>query len=405
MIRRPDFATALRTPHTPFVRAAPLRYTGASALASPPLMTDRPTFIHNGSSLSRFTTLEVGGGFAALASPMNDREVAEALAWAREREQAVLVLGGGSNLLAADADTNTIVLQSADFTIDVEVGADDRVRLHVGAGVEWDELVAFSVDEGLAGLECLSGIPGRVGAAPIQNIGAYGQEVGPVIRRVRRVARADGTASEVDGDACGFDYRMSHFKGAWRDAYVVTGVTLELVRGGPPTLAYTELQQRLGVRERGPAPSLAAVRRAVLEIRADKAMVLDPADANTRSAGSFFMNPIVDAATLATVRERVTQAGLDPAAMPAYPAANGDTKLSAAWLIERAGFARGFAFGRAGLSERHCLAIINRDGATARDIVQLASLIRRGVRRTFGVTLCPEPVFVGFDEDVDALLR
>ena len=399
-------------------------------------MTDRPTFIHNGSSLSRFTTLEVGGGFAALASPMNDREVAEALAWAREREQAVLVLGGGSNLLAADADTNTLVLQSADFTIDVEVGADDRVRLHVGAGVEWDELVAFSVDEGLAGLECLSGIPGRVGAgvewdelvafsvdeglagleclsgipgrvgaAPIQNIGAYGQEVGPVIRRVRRVARADGTASEVDGDACGFDYRMSHFKGAWRDAYVVTGVTLELVRGGPPTLAYTELQQRLGVRERGPAPSLAAVRRAVLEIRADKAMVLDPADANTRSAGSFFMNPIVDAATLATVREAATQAGLDPAAMPAYPAANGDTKLSAAWLIERAGFARGFAFGRAGLSERHCLAIINRDGATARDIVQLASLIRRGVRRTFGVTLCPEPVFVGFDEDVDALLR
>lgn len=368
-------------------------------------MTDRPTFIHNGSSLSRFTTLEVGGSFAALASPMNDREVAEALAWAREREQGVLVLGGGSNLLAADEATDAMVLQSADFSIEVEPGADDRVRLHVGAGVEWDELVAFVVEEGLAGLECLSGIPGRVGAAPIQNIGAYGQEVATVIRRVRRVARADGAASEVDGDACGFDYRMSHFKGAWRDAFVVTGVTFELARNGAPTLAYTELQQRLGVREGGPAPSLATVRRAVLEIRADKAMVLDPHDRNTRSAGSFFMNPIVGPDALAAVRDAVTAAGIDPATLPAYPASDGRTKLSAAWLIERAGFARGFTFGRAGLSERHCLAIINRDEASAHDIVQVASLVRRGVRRTFGVTLSPEPVFFGFAEDVDSLLR
>lgn len=365
----------------------------------------RPDFLAPGPRLAELTTLGVGGRAAALAAPMNDDEVRDALRWARENGRDVLVVGGGSNLLVADADTDAMVLQSADYAIEVTPEDGGLVHLDVGAGVEWDELVAFCVEERFAGLECLSGIPGRVGAAPIQNIGAYGQEVSETIVAVTAVDREDGAPRTFPASACRFGYRTSRFKTDWSDRYVVTRVRFRLQPGGPATARYPELQRALGMADGAAPPPIEEVRRAVLAIRRRKSMVLDDRDPNTRSAGSFFVNPIVPRAEVDAVRERLAARGVDASSMPAYPADDGHTKLSAAWLIERSGFERGFAFGRVGLSTRHCLALVNRGGATASDLVSLASIVRRGVREASGVTLTPEPVFVGFGASVAELLR
>lgn len=351
-------------------------------------------------SLASMTTLGVGGAAERVVQPLTEGETVDLIRACVADDLPLYVLGGGSNVVISDRGLGGLVMRSEDFHFSVKRDGDDAI-VEAGAGVEWDELVAFTVTEGLAGLECLSGIPGRVGAAPIQNIGAYGQEVAERVESVRTIDRATGEVETLAADACGFGYRTSHFKTTWRDQRVVSRVRFRLRAGGEPTLRYPELQRALGVRPDGPAPELEMVRKVVLKIRRRKSMVYDTNDSNHRSAGSFFTNPIVDAATADAANAAADLA--DDDAMPRWDV-DGGVKLSAAWLIERAGFERGFAFGRAGLSTRHTLAVINRGGARASDIVALAAILRRGVRSTFGVTLHPEPVFLGFDDSPDTLL-
>jgi UDP-N-acetylmuramate dehydrogenase len=335
------------------------------------------------------TTLGVGGPARWLVEAGSEAEVAAALAWAGDRGVATLVLGGGSNLLVADRGFPGLVIR-------VRVGGlratpcGDEVEVEAGAGEPWDALVAKAVASGWAGIECLSGIPGDAGATPIQNVGAYGQEVAETIARVRVMDRATGQVAELDREACGFGYRDSVFKREEKGRWVVVAVTFRLRPGGRPALRYAELTRTFAGK---PDPGLAEVREAVIALRRSKSMVIDPGDENGRSAGSFFMNPTLDAAAAARVR-----ALLGPGeAMPEFPAGEGMVKLSAAWLIEHAGFPKGTREGRAGLSTRHALAVVNRGGATAAEIVAFASRVREGVRDRFGVALSPEPVLVGFD--------
>jgi UDP-N-acetylmuramate dehydrogenase len=332
--------------------------------------------------LAAHTTLGVGGAARFYARVEREEHVAEAVAWARERGLPVLVLGGGSNLLVADEGFPGLVAHVS--LGGVAYGEDGTVE--AGAGESWDALVEGAVARGLAGFECLSGIPGLVGATPIQNVGAYGQEVRETIARVRAYDLEAGAAVDFDNEACRFGYRESRFKLEDRGRFVVLSVGYRLEPAGAPAVRYPELARYLE-EHAAPRPSLAAVRAAVLAIRRRKSMVLDPGDPDSRSAGSFFVNPIVPEA----VADRI---GVD--GMPRYPAAGG-VKLSAAWLIERAGFSRGYARGAAGLSSKHTLAIVNRGGATARDVAALAREIRDRVAERFGVTLTPEPVFVGVE--------
>ncbi len=351
-------------------------------------------------SFSSLTTFGVGGPARLFATPLSVSETVECVRWAADSGVPICVIGGGSNVLVSESGFDGLVIQSADFAIDV-VREGSEIVLTVGAGVEWDELVAFCVDEGFVGLECLSGIPGRVGAAPVQNIGAYGQEVAGTIERVDVINRSTCMLSSAASDSCGFGYRRSYFKTAWRDRYLIARVVFRLRTDVAPDVRYEELRKALGMEVPGmAAPELSTVRDMVLRIRRRKSMIYDTDDPNHRSVGSFFTNPLVDAETVEAIRER-TEAG---DSLPSWPAVDGLTKLSAAWLIEHAGFERGFVFGKAGISSRHTLALINRGGARADDIIALASIVRRRVRESFGVSLTPEPVFLGFDRSVDELL-
>jgi UDP-N-acetylmuramate dehydrogenase len=341
--------------------------------------------ITEGVDLRGWTTLHLGGPARAMTDVADAEELREALALAAERSWPVLVLGGGSNLVVSDAGWEGLVIRFTEASID-RVDEGDVAHLRVGAGLGWDALVGRTVRAGLAGLECTSGIPGLVGAAPIQNVGAYGQEVGEVIESVEVVDRTTGEERTLLRSECGFTYRHSRFKGTWRDRYVITAVRFALRIGGTPTLRYPELARQVG-----DAPTLETVREHVLRIRASKSMVLDPTDPNSRSVGSFFTNPIVAPETLAEVD------------MPRWPTNDGRIKLSAAWLIEHAGFSKGEVHGGAGISQRHVLALVGRGGPT-NDLVALAARIRAGVRDRFGIVLEPEPVFVGFDRSVDELL-
>jgi len=268
-----------------------------------------------------------------------------------------------------------------------EPAAEGRMRLTVAAGEPWDAVVAGAVAEGLAGIECLSGIPGSTGATPIQNVGAYGQEVASAIASVRVLDRRTGAIEELAPAACGFGYRSSAFKRS--PDHVVLAVTFELERSGRSgPLRYGELARALGAEAGGGAP-LQDVRDAVLALRRGKGMVLDPADHDTWSAGSFFTNPVLDAAAFAALEAR---AGAAP---PRFPEPDGRIKTSAAWLIERAGFAKGDARGPVALSSKHALALTNRGGATAAQLVGFAREIAEQVELRLGVALVPEPVLVG----------
>ncbi len=302
----------------------------------------------------------------------------------------MFVLGGGSNVLVADAGVDALVVRLSMRGVAAAKGADGSIDVTVGAGEPWSELVARAVGEGWAGLECLGGIPGDTGATPIQNVGAYGQEVSETITEVVALDLSRGEEVRLTAAACDFGYRSSAFKRALRGAYVVTGVRFRLAPGGIPSVRYPELEAALA----GEAPTIARVHETVVALRRKKSMVLDPSDENTRSAGSFFTNPIVEPAVADRARAAARAMGHDR--MPEFDAPAGRTKLSAAWLIERAGFARGTARGRAGISTRHSLAIVNRGGATAREIVALAAEIQAGVLEKFGVRITPEPELQGF---------
>jgi UDP-N-acetylmuramate dehydrogenase len=343
--------------------------------------------------LAPLSTLGVGGP-ARFYAPATDRDSVEAgVAWAEDRAVPLIVLGGGSNMVIADEGYPGLVLHVLPEGVEIR-RSDGEVRVRAGAGVNWDNLVATATGQGWAGIECLSGIPGRVGATPIQNVGAYGQDVSETITSVEAfdvVARQPVTLSNEE---CGFGYRSSRFKGVDRNRYIILAVEFRLLAGGAPAVRYPDVQRHLA--ERGvAAPSLDQVRQAVIEVRRRKSMVLDPADPNARSVGSFFMNPVVSGETCAAVQAAAGQMKAPGAdAMPRWPVASGGVKLSAAWLIERAGFPRGYRKGNAAISDNHPLAIVNRGGATARAVIDLAREIRDGVRAAFGVSLVPEPVFV-----------
>ncbi|MEZ4308010.1 MAG: UDP-N-acetylmuramate dehydrogenase [Polyangiaceae bacterium] len=339
------------------------------------------------------TTLSVGGPARFYAEAHTAAAVRSALGWARERGIDVHVLGGGSNLLVADRGFAGLVLCVHIRGIDMYT-SNGAVHVTVGAGEPWDGFVARAVGEGWAGVECLSGIPGLVGATPIQNVGAYGQEVADTIEHVEAIERATGDVMTFSAADCGFAYRDSAFKGAMAGRFVLTRVTFRLVPGGAPAIRYGELSRALAEHT---SPSLAVVRETVVRLRRSKSMVYDAADENHRSAGSFFMNPIVDEATLARAREAAAGVLRPGETMPEFAAGPGRTKLAAGWLIERAGFKKGAGDGAVGLSTKHALAIVNRGGATAAQVVAFAARVRRGVRERFGVTLSPEPVLLGFE--------
>jgi UDP-N-acetylmuramate dehydrogenase len=323
------------------------------------------------------TTLGLGGPARRYVVVRDVESLGEAL----RTDDRVLVLGGGSNLVVGDAGWDGLVVHIAIPGVRIELDG-DHATVTAGAGVVWDQLVAEVVGAGLAGLECLSGIPGLVGATPMQNVGAYGQEVADTITEVRALDRDAGRIVTFAPGECEFAYRTSMFKGSTR--WVITEVQFRLARratGAP--VRYPELARALGA-DTAPLPT---VRDTVIALRRTKGMVVDPGDPESKSAGSFFMNPIVDAAAVAAVEARLAP-GLD---MPRWPQPDGRVKLSAAWLIERAGFAKGHTAGRVGISTKHALALVNRGGTTA-ELLALARAIQAGVRATLGVELVPEPV-------------
>jgi UDP-N-acetylmuramate dehydrogenase len=347
--------------------------------------------------LAPFTTLGVGGPARFYVRVDDAGALAAGLDWADRRGVPVLILGGGSNLVLSDEGHPGLVIHLAMRGVAARP-AGNAMDVTAAAGEQWDPLVAFATDKGWAGIECLSGIPGLVGATPIQNVGAYGQDVSETIVAVEALDLRSRARVTFDNEACRFGYRMSRFKSDDRGRYVVIGVTFRLRPGGAPAIKYAELARHFA--ERGvTAPSLVETRKAVIEVRRRKSMVLDPADPNARSVGSFFMNPVVTEGEFGGLAARVLAEGIaaSPDEIPHYPGGAGRLKLSAAWLIERAGFRRGYARGPVGLSEKHTLAIVNRGGARAADVVALAREVRDAVRDRFGIALHPEPVFVGIE--------
>nr|WP_198428699.1 UDP-N-acetylmuramate dehydrogenase [Nocardia bovistercoris] len=351
------------------------------------LLVDTGATVRFAVPLAELTTLRVGGPATVAYCASTEALVATVRAL-DSAGVAALIVAGGSNLLIGDAGFDGVVVKVANEG--VEIGADGVVA---EAGASWDAVVAATVAAGFGGLECLSGIPGSAGATPVQNVGAYGVEVAGLLRRVRLLDRADGTIRWVDPAELGFGYRTSVLK--HRDDAVVLAVDFALDPSGHSApLRYGELARALDAADGDTRPA-AAVRAEVLRLRAGKGMVLDDADHDTWSAGSFFTNPVVSADRAERVRAAIT-AHVGEVTIPTYPDPDG-VKFSAGWLIERAGFAKGFPGGsaRATLSTKHTLALTNRGGASAEELVALARTVRDGVAERFGVLLEPEPVTVG----------
>ncbi|MCO5994639.1 UDP-N-acetylmuramate dehydrogenase [Actinoallomurus rhizosphaericola] len=345
--------------------------------------------------LAGYTTLRLGGPARCFVEATTDDELIDAVRRADREGEPVLVLGGGSNLVVADEGFPGTVVHVATRGVTTGAGGsgDGRVLVRARAGEEWDPFVARCVEEGLSGVECLSGVPGLLGATPIQNVGAYGQDVSETIVEVRAYDRERGEVVVLDRDACRFGYRSSAFKGA--DRHVVLEVTFALEHDDlSAPIRYAELARTLGV-DPGTRVPLRDAREAVLGLRRGKGMVLDPADPDTRSAGSFFTNPILDPDQVADLEKRVADRLGPDAAFPRYPEPDGRTKTSAAWLIDKAGFTKGYGRGPVRISTKHTLALTNADGGRTEDLLALAREVRDGVRAAFGVTLVNEPVFVG----------
>jgi UDP-N-acetylmuramate dehydrogenase len=351
--------------------------------------------------LAPLTTLQVGGAARYFAEAKSDDEVREAVGFAKARELPLFVLGGGSNLVVADTGWPGFVLRAAVGGITMpqpKNSGGSSVLFSVGAGVNWDDFVAFAVSQNCAGIECLSGIPGSVGGTPVQNVGAYGQEVAQTIESVRAFDTKEERTVTLPRPACGFRYRSSIFNrapgsegGGERGRYIILQVSYRLKRGGAASVAYADLQKHFA----GAAaqPSLTEVREAVRQIRRNKGMLIVPGDPDARSAGSFFKNPVLSETEFQDLAARAQARGLT---IPSYPALEAQRKVSAAWLVEHSGFEKGFRRGRAAISSKHALALINPGDARASDIVDLKEEIQRGVERAWGIRLEPEPVFVGF---------
>jgi UDP-N-acetylmuramate dehydrogenase len=342
--------------------------------------------------LAPFTTLGIGGPARWFVEAHSEEDVAEAAAWARAESVSLFVLGGGSNLLVSDAGFNGLVLHIALKGIRLQESNTGSVeRLHqVAAGEDWDAFVQRTVDEGYAGVECLAGIPGTAGGTPVQNVGAYGQEVSTSIEQVRVFDLRERSFNTFSNERCGFGYRRSIFNSSQRNRYIVTRVSFRLSSTQAPSLKYADLLREFPAASN---PSLKQVADAVRRIRQSKGMLLVDGDPDCRSAGSFFKNPIVNEDQVAQI---ASAAGAEPPRFPAGREEPAMVKLSAAWLIEEAGFAKGYTVDRAGISQKHTLALVNRNGATAAEIMALADQIRSAVVAQFGIELQMEPVMLGF---------
>jgi UDP-N-acetylmuramate dehydrogenase len=337
-------------------------------------------------SLAPFTTFEIGGPARWFVEATTEADIEAAVDFADARKMRLFVLGGGSNVLVSDTGFDGLVVHIALLGVNHNGGT-----LSAAAGEDWDALVARSVDAGLAGMECLSGIPGTVGGTPVQNVGAYGQEVSRTIRTVRAFDRAARIWVDLSNAECGFAYRRSRFnQGSDRDRFIVSRVTYLLERNVPAAVTYADLKYYF--KDQGVAdPCLQQVRAAVLSIRLGKGMVTTPDHPERRSAGSFFKNPVVPASELPRIAAAVN---VPEPEVPRYPAGAGAVKLPAAWLLERAGFVKGYRQGAAAVSTRHTLALTNQGGATAADITALRDTIQSRVSGLFGISLEPEPVWV-----------
>jgi UDP-N-acetylmuramate dehydrogenase len=335
--------------------------------------------------LAPLTTFKIGGAARFFVRAEAENQVAEAFQFAEEHGFELFVLGGGSNILIADEGVDGVVLQIALKGISIRENL-----VTARAGEDWDEFVAFCVERNLAGLECLSGIPGFVGGTPVQNVGAYGQEVSETIVAVRVFDRRSKEILELTNADCKFSYRTSIFNSTDKNRFIVLDVTYNLKPGGAPKIAYKDLREFFGDRK----PDLRETREAIRRIRADKAMLVRQGGADADSAGSFFKNPLVETAKFAQIAEIARGFGL--ADVPNFPTADDRVKIPAAWLIEQSGFQKGYRRGNAGLSTKHTLALTNRGGASAREILGLKNEIQIKVKEIFGVELLPEPVFVGF---------
>lgn len=334
--------------------------------------------------LAPLSTLGTGGPARHFLHARTEGAARKALAWAADRQLSVLVLGGGSNVVVSDQGHAGLTLRVDTRGIRSTM-VPDAVEVSAAAGEDWDAFVAHTVEQGWAGLECLSGIPGRVGATPIQNVGAYGQEVSDTLVQVRCLDRKTLEARTFTRDECRLAYRSSRFKREDEDRYLVLEVTFRLVPGGAPKVAYGDLAERAGV-----TPSLARVRSAVLSARAEKSMLLDPNDPNGRSCGSFFVNPVVSREQHASIQRAVPGADV-----PHFAAGRDAVKIPAAWLIEQSGVHKGQRFGNVGISSKHALCIVAHAGASSNEVREVAVEVKRRVRDRFGVELEAEPRFVG----------
>jgi len=351
-----------------------------------------PLTITENAPLAHYTTLGVGGQARYMIEASTADQILEALDTASSKGWPVFVLGSGSNVLFSDTGFPGLVLRIVTKGIDVT----EPNYLTAAAGEDWDALVRFSVRQQLAGIECLSGIPGTVGATPVQNVGAYGQEVSDTIRSVCVHDRQTGRISELSNSECGFTYRSSIFSTSMRDRYVILAVTFELEPGGRPTLLYPDLQHFFG--SRAEQATIWSVRQAVLLTRQSKGMLLDSNDPESRTAGSFFKNPLVTEVTLQAAEAAARRLGLIEASqeMPRYMTANGFYKIPAAWLIEKTGIQKGYGTGHVSVSSRHALAIITQPGAAAAEVLEFALQIRARVETVFDIRLELEPVCAGF---------
>jgi UDP-N-acetylmuramate dehydrogenase len=340
--------------------------------------------------LAPLTTFKVGGPARYFAEPTTATEVVEGIQFARARDLPLFVLGGGSNLVISETGWTGLVLKIGISGID-ERSEDGKTLFEVGAGEEWDRFVARAVGRNCAGVECLSGIPGSVGGTPVQNVGAYGQEVAETIASVLTFDLSDGQMRELCAEACGFRYRTSVFNTSERGRFIILRVTYSLTPGGAPRIQYPDLKRHFAGFQQ--VPSLTSTREAVRRIRASKAMLITPGDEDCRSAGSFFRNPVLSANQYDNLTKRATVKGLQ---IPSYPALDAQRKVSAAWLVEHSGFSKGYGSGRVGISRKHALAIVNRGDATAADILALKDHIQQRVEELWDIHLEPEPVFVGF---------
>jgi UDP-N-acetylmuramate dehydrogenase len=339
--------------------------------------------------LAPLTTFQVGGPARYLVEAANVEEVREAVEYSRLKNLPLFVLGGGSNLVVSDAGWPGLVLKIGISGILHNHGT--PIVFDVGAGEDWDEFVSLTVAHDCAGLECLSGIPGSVGGTPVQNVGAYGQEVSESIVYLQALDLQNLECVELTKEECGFQYRTSIFNTAERGRYIILRVSYGLRFQGEPKIAYADLKRYFA--GSSTPPTLAQTRETVREIRASKGMLIRREDEDCRSAGSFFKNPVLSAEQHAKLEKKATERGLKT---PSYPALESQRKVSAAWLVEQSGFAKGYSAGRVGISRKHALALINRGGATTADVVALKNEIQNRVEEIWGIRLQSEPVFVGF---------